>query len=86
MDTLSRTETQISLMNFFKLHGHNISLPLDNQPLHVSDENQLQVYNIVKEMFNNNPAAIYQFYAVYADDLKFYYNLIDNFSPDWQHI
>jgi len=86
MDTLSKTETQISLMNFFKLHGHTISLPLDNQPLHVSDENQLQVYNIVKEMFNNDPEAIYQFYVVYADDLKFYYNLIDKFSLDWQHI
>jgi hypothetical protein len=86
MDTLSRTETQLSLMNFFKLHGHDIQLPLNAEPLHVSDKNQLQVYNIVKEIFNNDSEAIYQFYGIYADDLKFYYNLIDNFSPDWQHI
>lgn len=86
MDIMSKSETQISLMNFFKLHGHNIQLPLDITPLHVSDEQQLQIYNTVKEIFNNDPDAIYQFYAIYGNDLKFYYDLIDKFTPDWQHI
>ena len=86
MDTLSKTETQISLMNFFNLHGHNIQLPLDVVPLHVSEKNQLQVYNIVKEIFNNDPNAIYQFYILYGNDLKLYYNLLDNFTLDWQNI
>jgi hypothetical protein len=86
MDTMSRSEAQISLMNFFKLQGHNIQLPMDTEPLHVSTDDQLQVYNIVKEIFNNDPEAIYQFYAIYGNDLKFYYNLVDKFTPDWQHI
>jgi hypothetical protein len=86
MDTLSKNETQISIMNFFNLHGHDIQLPLDVVPLHVSEKNQLQVYNIVKEIFNNDSNAIYQFYALYGNDLKLYYNLLDNFTLDWQNI
>jgi hypothetical protein len=86
MDTLTKTEIPLSLMSFFNLHGYDIQLPLDSQPIHVSSKNQMQVYHIVKEIFNNNHQYIYQFYKIYGNDLKFYYNLVDKFTPDWQHI
>jgi len=86
LDTMTKHETLHSIMNFFKLHGHHIQLPLNNPPLNVSDQNQLQVYNIVKETFDNTPRQLYDFYKIYSNDLKFYYNLLDNFTPDWQHI
>jgi hypothetical protein len=86
MDLFTKTQVHDSLMSFFKLHGHDIQLSADRKPLNVSTDNQLQVYNTVKEIFNNNPQEHYQLYQIYSTDLKFYYNLVDKFTPDWQHI
>jgi len=84
MDVLTDNQVKISMMNFFKLHGHNIALPLDDQRLHVSNSTQLEILNTVKQEFYTNKSQIYSFYKLYADDLKFYYNLVDKFTPDWQ--
>lgn len=86
MDTLSDNDIKKSMMSFFKLHGHNIQLPLNDQRIHVSSDNQNQIFDIVKNEFYSDDVNLYQFYKIYSNDLKFYYNLIDTFTPDWQHI
>jgi hypothetical protein len=86
MDSLTDDEVKTSIMSFCRLHGHNIQLPMDDARLHVSSENKLQVFEIVKKAFYSDPINLYQFYKIYNTDLKFYYNLVDNFSPDWQHL
>lgn len=86
MDSLTDNEVKSSIMSFCKLHGHNIELPMDDDRLHVSTESKLHVFETVKKAFYSNPLNLWQFYKIYNNDLKFYYNLIDNFTPDWQHI
>jgi len=86
MESLSHLEINQSLTKFFKLHGHNIQLPTNDQPLHTSSNNQLQIFNIVKELIYNNPENFYNFYKLYINDLKLYYSTVENFTPDWQHI
>ena len=86
MDILTDNEAKISMMNFFKLHGHDIVLPLNDKRLHVSEEGQLKLQNTVKQEFLKNKNQIYLFYHLFSHDLKFYYNLIENFTTNWQHI
>jgi hypothetical protein len=86
MDTLSDNEVKISLMKFFNLHKHNILLPLNDKRLHESTSNQLDIFNIIKTQYPHNKEQIYSFYKLYSTDLKFYYNLLDTFNPNWQHI
>lgn len=84
MDILTDNEVKIKMMDFFKLHGHKIALPLDDQRLHQSPTEKLEIFNTVKTLVDNDQEQLYSFYKLYADDLKFYYNLVDNFTPDWQ--
>jgi hypothetical protein len=86
MDQYTDNEVKMIMMNFFKLHGHNIQLPLDDQRLHVSGSEKTDIFNFIENEFHSAPENIYTFYKFYSNDLKFYYNLINNFTPDWQHI
>jgi hypothetical protein len=86
IDTLSDNEVKNSLMNFFTMHGYNISLPLNDTRLHQSTQNQLELFRSIKNKYFNNQEQIYSFYKLYSNDLKFYYNLIDNFTPTWENI
>jgi hypothetical protein len=86
MDTMTSDQAKISMMKLFNLHGHSIQLPLGDQHIHVSSANQLEIFEIIKSIFYNNPEQHYNLYKFYGNDLKFYYNLLDNFSPDWQHL
>lgn len=86
MDALSDNEVKTSMMNFFNLHGHDIQLPLNDARLHVSPKNKLELFDYVKTAFHSDPDNIYYFYKIYSNDLKLYYNLLDTFTTDWQHI
>jgi len=83
----SDNEIKSSLMSFFNACGHDIKLPLDNVRAWNSSTNKIKLKNLIDELFlKNNNVSIYILYKLYANDLKFYHNLIDNFTPDWQHI
>lgn len=86
MDIMSDNDVKLSMMNFFKFQGFNIQLPLDDKRLHISSDNQNKIFNIVKSEFYNNDTNLVNFHKLYSNDLKLYYNLIDTFSLDWQHI
>ena len=86
IDAFSDNEVKNSLMKFFNLHGHNILLPLNDKRLHESTSNQLDIFNIISTEYFNNKYQIYPFYKLYGNDLRFYYNLLDTFSPTWENI
>jgi hypothetical protein len=86
MDQFSDNEVKIIMMKFFKLHGYNIELPLDDRRLHVSSPDQIEVFDRIKSEFYDHPENFYSFYKFYGNDLKFFYNLLDNFDPNWQHL
>jgi hypothetical protein len=86
MDQYTDNEVKIIMMKFFKLHGHDIRLPLDDQRLHVSSPDQTAIFDLIKSEFYNHPENLYSFYKFYSNDLKFFYNLLDNFDPNWQHL
>jgi hypothetical protein len=86
MDQYSDNEVKIIMMDFFKLYGHNVQLPLDDQRLHVSSPEQNEIFDFIKTEFYNSPENLYSFYKFYSKDLKFFYNLLDNFNPNWQHL
>lgn len=82
MDLFADNEVKIKMMNFFKLHGHNISLPFNDQRLHQSPPEKLEIFNIIKTLLDNNQNQnqLYSFYKLYANDLKFYYNLVEQYT------
>ena len=86
MGRLSDDELKIAMMEFFKLNGHNITLPLNDQRLHKSSDNQLEIFNLIKNEVHKNQFQRCNFYKLYSNDLKFFYNLLDTFTPDWQHL
>ena len=86
MELFTSNQVKFSMMNFFKLCGHDIQLPINTPQLHVSSPNQLQVFDSIKQIFYSEPKHFYQFYKIYSNDLVFFHNLIDTFTPDWQHI
>jgi hypothetical protein len=79
MDIFTDDEVKIKMMSFFKLNGHNILLPLNDQRLHQSPPEKLEIFNIIKTLLDNNQNQnqLYSFYKLYANDLKFYYNLVE---------
>ena len=83
MDILTDDEIKISMMNFFKLHKHGISIPLNHKRLYESTPNKLKLFNNIKSQYVSNKNQIYLFYKLYSNDLKFYYTLLDNFNPTW---
>lgn len=78
MDTMSDNETKINLMNFFTKNGHNISIPLDDQRLHQSPPEKLEIFNHVKDLCFKDSNQLYSFYKLYSNDLKFYYTLVES--------
>lgn len=53
---------------------------LTNFKIHESSPEKLYIYQKINDNFNKKSEGIYQIYNLLADDLKFYYNLLDNFS------
>ena len=77
MDVVSDNEVKISMMNFCKLHGHNISLPLNDKRLHESSVDKLAIFDIINSICLKNKSQLYLFYKTYNTDLKFYSKLIE---------
>jgi len=77
MDAMSDNKVKIKMMEFFKRHGHDIVLPLDDKRIHVSSPEQLEIFNIIKKLCLKNHDQLQSFYKLYSNDLKFYSNLIE---------
>jgi len=86
MDVMSDHDVSVSMTNFFQLHNHNIQLPANTNRLHESSTEQKRVFDIIKHEFFSQPDNIYNFYKTNGSDLGLYYNLLDNFTPTWQHL
>lgn len=76
MDILTDDEAKIRMMEFFQLHNHDISLPLNHARLHVSAPVKLEIFNHIKSLCFKNQEQLYNFYKLFGTDLKFYNNLI----------
>ena len=87
MDVFTDNEIKISLENLFENHNHNIKLP-DNPRMNQSNKQKLKLFNTIKTLYQSSHSngRLYHLYYVYSDDLKFFHNLIDTFTPNWQHI
>jgi len=91
MDLLNNdNDIKISIMNLFKKYNHNIDLPLNVPRAWASSADKLKIENIVKDALESSETAttgrLLNLYKIYATDLKFYHNLIDNFDPQWSLI
>jgi hypothetical protein len=86
MDSINENDVKISMMNLFKRCNHTIQLPLNTPRLHESSQNQLKVFDVVKKEFFNQQTNLINFYKLYTTELNFYYNLLETFTSDWQHI
>lgn len=81
---LSDNEIKISIMDLFKKHNHNITLPLDTNREWQSSNNKLKIETAVQTLYESSPDRLYHLYKLYATDLKIFHNLIDTFDPTWQ--
>jgi len=86
MDYLSDNEIKQSMMNFFQIHGHKIDLPLNDKRIHPSSEQQRNLHKFVMEQLQKDHTTNYLVMKTYSNDLKFYYNLLDNFDPTWSNL
>lgn len=76
MDILTDDEAKIKMMEFFQLHNHDISLPLNHARLHVSTPVKLEIFNHIKSLCFKNQEQLYTFYKLFSNDIKFYNNLV----------
>lgn len=86
MDNFTDNEVKQIMMNLFKKHNHNIELPLNEPRIHESNKDKLKIYQAVKHLYQNKKLPnlnIYLIYIFFAEDLKFYRHLVDNFDPSW---
>lgn len=86
MDIMSSDQVKSSMMKFFNLHGHSIELPLNDRHLHVSSPDQLEIFNWVNKICNSQSVQQLNFHKFYNHDLKFYYDLVSKFDPNWQTV
>jgi hypothetical protein len=88
MDLLNNdNDIKISIMNLFKKYNHTIDLPLNTPRVWKSSADKLKIENIVKDALESSETErLCNLYKIYATDLKFYHNLIDNFDPQWSLI
>ena len=73
-------QLKMHAMEFCRKHGHDLSLPLQDQRIHRSSSMQIEIYEAIKNQFFNNPIQIYNFYKTFGPDLKFFYALLQKFS------
>ena len=85
-DNLTDNETKHVMMNLFKKYHYDISLPMDDPRLHESKPDKLKIYQTIKQIYKNkkfDDLNILHLYMMFANDLKFYRQLVDNFDPTW---
>lgn len=86
MDGLSDTEIKQCVMDFFVIHGLQETLPLNDQRIHISCDRQKKLNQWVEQILLNNHDHQSMFQQTYCKDLAFYYDLLDTFDKNWQHI
>lgn len=80
VDTLDIETTNRIVTNLFnKEKKYEFKHELTDVKIHKSSVNKLQIYQKISDFFDTKPSNTYDIYNLLADDLKFYYNLIDNF-------
>jgi len=89
----SDEQIKTHMMNLFATQNHNIKLPINDQKLNQSDQLKLDVYKLVKQVFEDYSIEDEEYeargeftYLMLSPDLKFYHNLLDTFDPSWQKI
>jgi hypothetical protein len=93
----SDEQIKTHLMNLFATQNHNIKLPINDQKLHQSGQLKLDLYKLVKQVYEDSlidsslDDGEYDHrseftYLMLAPDLKFYHNLLVTFDPSWQQI
>jgi len=88
MDILTDDQIKICLMKLFNKFDFNIQIPLNDErknSSHVYPEKRILEDRVRKSYFENKK-RLFELHNLYAEDLKFFYNLLDTFDPDWQHI
>ena len=86
IDNLTDNEAKKVMMNLFKKYHHTIDLPMDDPRLHVSGPEKLKIYQAIKHIYYNKKHSdlnIYLLYTLFADDLKFYRQLVNTFDTQW---
>jgi hypothetical protein len=85
-DNLTDNETKQVMMNLFKKYHYDISLPMDDPRSHESGPDKLKIYQIIEQIYKSKKIEelnILHIYMMFANDLKFYRQLVDNFDPTW---
>lgn len=80
MDIMSDNEVKISLMKRFKSSGYKATLPLDDQRIHVSSSEKLEIYKDVINSVTNDRERLAFIYAMFCNDLALYRNVVENWS------
>ena len=89
----SDEQIKTHMMNLFATQNHNIKLSINDQKLNQSDQLKLDVYKLVKQVFEDYSIEDEEYeargeftYLMLSPDLKFYHNLLVTFDPSWQQI
>jgi hypothetical protein len=89
----SDEQIKTHIMNLFATQNHNIKLPINDQKLNQSDQLKLDVYKLVKQVFEDSEIDDEEYeargeftYLMLSPDLKFYHDLLVTFNPSWQQI
>lgn len=82
-------EVKTCMNKLFEKKSSSITVPLSHPAMHNSPKDKQQLYQALKTVFfnqtfhKNNIADIHR---ALVPDTIFYRNLVDKFSPDWQHL
>lgn len=75
---------------FLHAHGISIHIPRNDKRLNQATGIKKKLYGVMKELFaDSNESHKWLVYYLFADDLKFYHTLIENFNPNgatWDEI
>jgi hypothetical protein len=90
MDLLSDQEITDTIENFFNITHNTITVNWPTQRINTAPALQSKLYNLLKHtdfLDNGIPHWTQNWVQLtFADDLKFFYNCLDNFDPAWQQI
>ena len=75
-------------MKFFNKFEHDIQIPLNDERKNnsINDPGKKTLEDLVRKSYFKNEKRLVGLHNLYAEDLKFFYNLLDTFDPDWQNI
>lgn len=86
LDILTDSEQVQSMINFCKINGCDVNIPLLSDRIHTSNSNKADVLQTVIEIYKENPDYVFHLYKILGTDLNLFYNLVDTFSIDWAHL